>query len=80
MHCPLCGGQLTKVERKDPTEGWDYDDPRWKTYQESEPDNSIWWKCTHCKSFGDDYPLQQHHPLRGINSKPGDSWSLSWIK
>ena len=73
MYCPLCGGKLSVVEKNEPDS--DYDDPR--SY---EPDNSIWWKCTHCNSFGDSFPLQQHHPFGGINSRPGDSWSLSWVK
>lgn len=29
---------------------------------------------------GDDFPLYLHHPLRGIDSAPGDSWSISWVK
>lgn len=79
MYCPLCGGLLTEVEREDLTQYWDFDDPRWDTY-EPDHDESVWLKCTHCKSFGDDYPLHWHHPLRGYQSRPGDSWSLSWIK
>ncbi len=27
-----------------------------------------------------DFPLRQHHPFKGWASRPGDSWSLSWIK
>lgn len=80
MYCPLCGKELTEVERKDLTEDWEWDDPRWDNYESPQQDNSIWYKCTHCNSFGDGYPLQMHHPLRGINSRPGDSWSLSWVK
>lgn len=79
MHCPLCGGVLTEVERKDPTADWDFDDPRWVTYKPND-DESIWLKCTHCNSFGDDYPLHFHHPLGDYKSRPGDSWSLSWVK
>lgn len=77
MYCPLCGNELTKIDRAAQTEGWDDDDPRW---DEHEKDKSIWWKCIGCNKFGDDFPLQQHHPIYGINSRPGDSWSLSWIK
>lgn len=80
MFCPMCGHKLIEIERKDPTDDWEYDDPRWDNYTPSEPDNSIWYKCTDCKCFGDDYPLHLHHPLRGIYSKPGDSWSLTWLK
>jgi len=87
MHCPLCGGKLTEVQKKDleqemidklMDEDAPMDDPRWSDLPEK--DDSIWWKCTHCNSFGDDYPLQEHHPLRGMNSRPGDSWSLTWLK
>jgi len=35
MYCPLCGGKLTQIEKKDPTEGWGFDDPRWGTYEEN---------------------------------------------
>lgn len=89
MHCPLCGGKLTEVERKDPEQEAidilveqevDFGDPRWDNIPDPSDDHSVWFKCTHCKSFGDDYPLQMHHPLRGIYSKSGDSWSLSWVK
>jgi hypothetical protein len=43
-------------------------------------DESEWYKCNNCGCFGEDYPLVLHHPLRGMKSKPGDSWSLSWLK
>lgn len=40
------------------------------------------YKCTKEKypCFREDYPLYFHHPFKGIDSKPGDSWSLSYIK
>lgn len=30
--------------------------------------------------FREDYPLYYHHPFRGLNSRPGDSWSISWVE
>lgn len=30
--------------------------------------------------FREDYPLYFHNPFKGIDSKPTDNWSLSWIK
>jgi hypothetical protein len=40
---------------------------------------SIWWKCPdHC--FGDDFPLIEHGVDKGLQSAPGDSWSLTWLK
>ena len=95
MYCPICGGELTEVVRKDPFEDMDIDDPRWDdmdSVEFDEDDQSVWFKCTHCQSFGADYPLVMHHPLslRGSNncrpgeanlkSRPGDSWSLTWLK
>jgi hypothetical protein len=43
-------------------------------------DESVWFKCTNCNSFGDDYPLILHAALGDLQSSPGDSWSLSWVK
>jgi hypothetical protein len=42
-------------------------------------DQSEWYKCS-CGSFGEDYPLIMHHPYGGLDSQPGDSWSLTWVK
>jgi len=85
MHCPLCGAVLVEVQRpKIPDESYlEYDS--WpKELQDAadivEQDHSVWYKCDNCKSFGDHYPLIHHHPYRGTSSKPGDSWSLSWVK
>ena len=38
-------------------------------------------KCTKKEypCFSEDYPLYFHHPFMGIDSRPGDSWSLSWV-
>jgi len=65
MYCPLCGQKLTEVSRK----------KKW-----FKSDESVWFACDNCKSFGDDYPLVMHYPGKDITSPPGDSWSLSWIK
>ena len=83
--CPICGHELTKIKRlqeklsgltkeqfniiinKNPSDRYEFD-------------NSIWWGCAGCQCFGDDFPLVQHHPLIGIKSSPGDSWSFTWLK
>jgi hypothetical protein len=67
MHCPLCG---TELIIHDPSE-------------EDVSNNIESHKCTcpkGCFSKEDGFPLILHHPFNGINSAPGDSWSLSWIK
>jgi len=76
MFCPMCGSELILVIRKEFIEIDDLriDESIWHV------DESEWYKCNNCKCFGDDYPLILHHPLRGMESKPGDSWSLTWLK
>ena len=38
--------------------------------------------CTKDKypCFREDYPLYYHQAWQGIDSKPGDSWSLTFLK
>jgi len=85
--CPLCGFELTEVKQDESevlckdTECWECekshkDCPKLK----ADEDESIWYKCEKCGSFGDDFPIVCHHPFRGDKSKPGESWSLSWIR
>jgi hypothetical protein len=39
------------------------------------------YECTCPKGcFQEDFPLYYHQPFQGIDSAPGDSWSLSWVK
>jgi hypothetical protein len=82
MYCPICGKELIMVVRKNPEDEYDFCDENfdWNTYKPTKQDDSDWYKCNGCKCFGDDYPLICHHPLRGMESRPGDSWSLSWLK
>jgi len=83
MYCPLCGKELKEIERSEKSRrinnnDWDYD-------------SSDWYYCPENHCFGKDYPLV-HHGAPGIyrsqdgvepnimNLKPGDSWSLTWLK
>lgn len=44
-----------------------------------EPQKRDEYECpTGC--WQEDFPLYHHHPFNGINSAPGDSWSLTWLK
>ena len=87
FHCPLCGFELTEVERPDP------DDCEVECREcekdgkcDIHYDESVWYKCENCNSFGDDYALVCHHPVHCgfgkdlMQSRPGDSWSLTWLK
>jgi len=67
MHCPTCGTELVihDPSEKDKIKGIER------------------CKCTcpkGCFSKEDGFPLIFHHPYNGVDSAPGDSWSLSWIK
>ena len=84
MHCTLCGEKLELIERTPPPE-FDYDadidtirhlEARWKAFQECKRDEYI---CPN-GHFAQDYPLYCHQPFNGIDSAPGDSWSLSWVQ
>ncbi len=84
MYCPFCGGELaliernTKAEKEEAYMEWQDDDFRGDP---PEVDESEHWEChnTRCNLRSPCY-FNLHHPFRGPNSKPGDSWSISWIK
>ena len=83
MHCPLCGEVLELVPR-DPCPDIDWGDPGYeeqmKAAQEWEKCQRKEYKCPVNECFMEDFPLYMHHPFGGIDSRPGDSWSLSWVK
>ena len=78
MFCPMCGAELILVIRKE--NEIDFDESEWYTKNDFNTDESEWYKCNRCNCFGDDFPLVLHHPLGGMESRPGDSWSLTWLK
>lgn len=86
MFCPKCGSQLELVERTP----FPYND-EWYELPPDEQDEyqQLRMEYEACKReeykclggcFREDYPLYFHHPFRGIESEPGDSWSLSWVE
>lgn len=77
MHCPMCGNKMEQV--KGHTEEDSLRGARSVTDYER-VDESVHWYCPVLQCFGEDFPLRQHHPFKGWESPPGDSWSLSWIK
>lgn len=84
MYCPLCGTQLVLSERPEPPEiDWELPpkdlEKRMRAAQEMEKiQREEFWCPKGC--FGKDFPLYYHNPFGGIDSAPGDSWSLSWVK
>lgn len=83
MFCPLCGSKLEIVP---PPEIPDID---W-LLEGDELDKSIaaHWEVADVRRsecicpkgcFQKDFPLYYHHP-NSIDTAPGDSWSLSWVK
>jgi len=83
MLCPFCGNKLKEEPRieipeidwseatKEEIDEWDK--------QKDEEDLSVKLVCTNtglCK----DFVFFKHSPFGGINSAPGDSWSLTWLK
>lgn len=84
MHCPLCGSEVTRLERKrTPPPEITYDKPmgeltelheRWNDYLDPNKQPE-YWDCETC-----DITWIQHNPYRGIDSTPTDNWSVSYIK
>lgn len=86
MYCPACGVKLEEREFER-----EYPEPDWYTATEKEisewakraakyeRDDAIRLICLK-GCFGEGFELIMHHPLRGMKSRPGDSWSLTWLK
>jgi hypothetical protein len=77
MYCPLCGTKLNLQEKKPPEIDFNLP-PKDRQRQRQIKDNEEFWCPKGC--FAKDFPLLYHHPFGGIDSAPGDSWSLSWVK
>ena len=85
MYCPLCGGELEFIPNTRETEeidDWGREDldevlARNEAIEAIRRDE---YRCIGRGCFRVDYPLYHHQPFQGIDSAPGDSWSLSWIK
>ena len=82
-HCPKCGSLLQKHER-DPQAELSRAEDRWADggYEGDAPegDFSESWLCIEdgCVVGGTRFTI--HHPFRGLDSAPGESWSMSWVK
>ncbi len=82
MYCPKCGQALVEIEREKPD--W-ADSDEWTKEEidraaSLDRDQSVWFKCSSCRCFGDHFPLIMHHPFGDHKSRPGDSWSLSFAE
>ena len=84
MHCPICGSELEIHDLPEPPEiDWSLDEESLDILIEASNKIAIIERkeCTCPKGcFQKDFPLYFHHPFGGIDSRPGDSWSLSWVK
>jgi hypothetical protein len=84
MYCPLCGSELVLLPRHDSVEiDWNLEgealDEQIQSARNYEMIQREEYACPK-ECFGEDYPLYCHNPFGGIDSAPGDSWSLSWVK
>lgn len=83
MRCPRCGNPLVLIERDPQAEiapamdKWYESD---MSTEPPEPDESEHLECHHDGCVFRGTHFNKHHPFKGTRSKPGDSWSLSWIK
>jgi hypothetical protein len=82
MYCPLCGSELEIHDLPPrPEIDWELEGEELEKQIELNANYPERKECTCPKGcFGKDYPLYFHHPLGGIDTAPGDSWSLSWVK
>jgi len=87
MYCPICGNRLEErdFEREPPEPDWatatkQMIDKWAKKAAKHVRDDSIRLVCPTKSCFGDGFELLWHHPLKGMKSGPGDSWSLTWLK
>ncbi len=71
MYCPMCGHELIEVVPPEKDSG---------CTDIVDNDTSEKFICNNCKCFGPGYELILHHPLGGMKTGPGDSWSLTWLK
>lgn len=93
-YCPRCGQPLTKHQRDIRAEKEALMRSWVKQCYEGEPppepDKSEHWYCTNerCVMGNKEGAVERsqgiyfnlHHPHKGIDSEPGGSWSLSFIK
>ena len=82
MYCQLCGDKLEIHDLPPrPKIDWELEGDELEKSIEANANYPERLECT-CSNgcFGKDYPLYYHHPLGGIDTAPGDSWSLSWVK
>lgn len=90
MYCPICGSVLeirnsVLEERRnflrDQFGTRDFTD---KEYEEMDGIDPFYGEAKLCfcpkGHFGEGFPLIYHHPIKGLKSAPGDSFSLSWVE
>jgi len=84
MFCPYCGSKLKEVPNPEIAEFEDKNDAWIQGGCEGgpppHPSQAEHWCCENNDCVFSDLPLIKHHPYHGVDAKPGDSWSLSWIK
>tara|TARA_Y100000034_G_scaffold50990_1_gene62730 strand:+ start:44 stop:280 length:237 start_codon:yes stop_codon:yes gene_type:complete len=78
----MCGTEMDLHGPPEPPEiDWDLEGDELARAIKLNEDSPVRSTCT-CPEgcFQEDFPLYFHHPMGGIDSAPGDSWSLSWVK
>ena len=88
MYCPMCGNKMELCPPHDnvgPEVDWGEDDQeelkrQIKAQEEFKPILRDEYHCPVEKCFGVDYPLYHHQAWQGFDSRPGDNWSLTWLK
>lgn len=83
MYCPYCGNKLVLIEQSPPPEvDWYLMDEALAKSIAANAVKPLLREEYACSKgcFTADCPLYFHHPFRGIDSAPGDSWSLSWVE
>lgn len=72
-HCIRCGFALKNIDEKDWAHGA-------ACYSDMRRDGTLHYQCSNTECFHHSAPLILHHPIRGHQSPPGDSYSISWVK
>ena len=90
MYCPRCGQELEKMDRTEAIAQAEAEfqreyDEYWELRLPGKPpekmiDYSEHYVCWNLECRAEGETFNCHNPFDTYLSKPGDSWSLAWIK